>query len=366
MNILVLISVTTVVFHRFKYAILSVLCAAAVPALIATPAKPLRSPWDGRPITATDAAYPCAALAHIAPDLVTDGFYRLDDPTHSIIDPVRQAAYRKSSDSVKAVGLEIVKTADDYRTTGSRQAAQCAISRIVTLARDKSLSGKMSSNQAYYVQGWVVGAVAIAYLKVRGTRDATPEQTEMIARWLLSVGQQTKAYYDAGKKQSHGDHQNNHLYWAGVELAAIGVAANDRADFNWAVAAYDNGVDQIRPDGTLPLEMARGSKALHYHLYALAPLVLLAEFGEDNGLDLYARADGAIHRLVNVSSDGLEDPALFDKTTGVKQEVPRVISGDQIGWAPPYVRRFPNPELSRLIQAAPSLSVFYLGGLPPR
>ena len=52
-----------------------------------------------------------------APDLVTDGFYRLDDPTHSIIDPVRQEAYRKSSDGVKNVGLAIVKAADDYRTT---------------------------------------------------------------------------------------------------------------------------------------------------------------------------------------------------------------------------------------------------------
>ena len=58
--------------------------------------------------------------------------------------------------------------------------------------------------------------------------------------------------------------------------------------FDWAMAAYDNGVNQIRPDGTLPLEMARGRRAFHYHLYALAPLVLLAEFGEANQLDLYA------------------------------------------------------------------------------
>jgi len=111
--------------------------------------------------------------------------------------------------------------------------------------------------------------------------------------------------------------------------------------------------------------MARGSKALHYHLYALAPLVLLAEFGEANDLDLYAHAGGAIHRLASVSVSGLHDPALFEKATGIKQELPTVVSGDQIGWAPPYVRRFPNPELTRMIQAAPSLSVYYLGGLPP-
>jgi len=163
----------------------------------------------------------------------------------------------------------------------------------------------------------------------------------------------------------HGDSQNNHLYWAGVELAAIGVAADDRNDFDWAMATYDNGVDQIQPDGALPLEMARGGRALHYHLYALAPLVLLAEFGEANHLDLYAHANGAIHRLVNFSVAGLKDPAPFAKATGVQQEVPKTITGDQIGWAPPYVQRFPNPALEQMIRAAPSLSVYYLGGLPP-
>jgi poly(beta-D-mannuronate) lyase len=57
-------------------------------------------------------------IEHIASDLVTDGFYRLDDPTHSIIGPARQAAYNKSSNPVKAAGRAIVTAADGYRTTG--------------------------------------------------------------------------------------------------------------------------------------------------------------------------------------------------------------------------------------------------------
>jgi poly(beta-D-mannuronate) lyase len=351
--------------QHFKYVFPLTLLVVVAPVLAASPAKPLQSPWDGKPVTMTKAAYACPAIAHIAPDLVTDGFYRLDDPTHSIIDPVRQEAYRKSSDGVKNVGMAIVKAADDFRNTGSRQAAQCAMTQILSLAQEYSLAGKMSSNQAYYVQGWVVGAVAIAYLKIRDTGMATPEQTETIAKWMQSVGEQTIGYYDSRKKTGGGDGQNNHLYWAGVELAAIGVAADNRKDFDWAMATYDNGVNQIQPDGTLPLEMARGGRALHYHLYALAPLVLLAEFGEANNMDLYAHANGAIHRLVNKSIAGLQDPTPFEKATGVHQEVSKVVTGDQIGWAPPYVHRFPDPALEQLIKAAPSLSVYYLGGLPP-
>ena len=167
--------------HYRKCASLSILLVAGVPAVLAAAQNPLRSPWDGNPVAATDAAYSCSPLPQLAPDLVTDGFYRLDDPTHSIIDPVRQEAYNKSSGEVKSVGLAIVKAADAYRTSGSRQAAECATNRIVAMAKDKSLSGKMSSGQAYYVQGWVVGAVAIAYLKVRAAGYATPEQARSSA-----------------------------------------------------------------------------------------------------------------------------------------------------------------------------------------
>jgi poly(beta-D-mannuronate) lyase len=347
-------------------AVVVALCVAAAHTLLAAPAAPLRSPWDGNPVKLTDVPYSCSPLAHVAPDLVTDSFYRLDDPTHSIIDPAREEAYRKSSGTVKDVGTAIVKAADAYRTTGSRAAARCAVSQVLQMAEDKSLSGKMSSNQAYYVQGWIAGAVAVAYLKVRDAGDATPQQQQTIAKWLDAVGAQTRGYYDARRNKPTGDAQNNHLYWAGAELAAIAVAANSRSDFDWAMGTYNNGVGQIRPDGTLPLEMARGARALHYHLYALAPLVFLAEFGQVNGLDLYARNHGAIHRLVDRSVAGLQDPTPFQKATGIKQEVPAVPSGDQIGWAVPYARRFPNPTLDRMIKAAPTLSIFYLGGLPPR
>ena len=328
-------------------------------------AQVLRSPWDGKPVTLSDAAYTCPAIVHIAPDLVTDGFYRLDDPTHSIIDPVRQEAYRKSSEPVKNVGMQIVKAADAYRTTGSRSAAQCAMTQILSLAQDHALTGRMSSGQAYYVQGWVVGAIAIAYLKIRDLNIQTPQEAESIGAWMHSVGEQTKNYYDSHGRPGRGDAQNNHLYWAGVQLAATGVAANNRKDFDWAMATYDNGVNPIQPDGSRPIEMARGGRALHYHLYALAPLVLLAEFGEANHLDLYAHANGAIHRLVNFSIAGVKDPTPFAKATGVQQETSKTLNGDQIGWAPPYVQRFPSPALEQYIKSANSLSVYYLGGLPP-
>lgn len=293
-----------------------------------------------------------------------DGFYRLDDPTHSIIDPVREAAYTKAAGPVKEDGRRIVAAADDFRQTGSRSAALCVIRGATMLAAGDAMNGHMSSNQAYYVQGWIAGQIAIDYLKVRGYGFSTAAQDAAVSKWLMRIAEQTKRFY--GKTLKGEGNRNNHYYWAGIEVAAIGVLANNREDLDWGLSTYADGVGRIRPDGTLPLEMTRGARALHYHLYALAPLILLAEFGEANGIDLYALDGGAIHRLVSTSVQGMVDPSLFVRQTGLKQERDEHPSGDQIGWAPPYDRRFPNPSLASLIHNAQSLSVFYLGGLPPR
>ena len=131
------------------------------------------------------------------------------------------------------------------------------------------------------------------------------------------------------------------------------------------MTAFHTGLDNIQPDGSLKAEMDRGQMALHYHLYALAPLIMLAELGEANGIDLYAEENGALHRLVKFCVDGMEDPAILEKRTGVAQVVTLPYAGGDIGWAVTYVRRFPNAKLSALIAKAPWVRYTTWGGAPP-
>jgi poly(beta-D-mannuronate) lyase len=298
-------------------------------------------------------------------DFVTDGFYADGDPTHSIIDPVKAAAYAKTSGPVKRDGEAVVAAADAYRKTGSLPAARCVIVHIEANARNRSLTGKMSSNQAYYVQGWVLGAEAIAYLKVRNSGVVSQPQAALILPWMQQVARQARDYYDAKEAAGGASSQNNHYYWAGVELGAAGIAANDRGDFDWAIKAAREGIAQISPDGTLPQEMRRGKRALHYHLYAAAPLVMIAELGYPNGIDLYSEREAALQHLVKVSTAGLVDSSLFEKTTGIVQEVSMPPSGEAIGWAQPYNRRFPDAVVTKLLAQCQNPSYMYLGGRPP-
>jgi poly(beta-D-mannuronate) lyase len=347
-----------------KHIILLLISAAgiAVPSSLAQ--QPLRSPWDASKVNLTDARYQCPAPVHLSADLTTDGFY--SDSKSSVIDPVKWKAYVESSGPYKNLGDQAVAAADAYQTTGSRAAAECVLKLLDTAAADGAFTGKMSSRQAYYVQGWVIGALAIAYLKVRDSGLVNANQAASLARWMKAVARQTMDYYDAARAKPGGDAQNNHLYWAGVEVGAVAIAGNDRSMFNWAVDTYRNGVSQITPEGTLPLEMRRGQRALHYHLYAIAPLVYLAELGKDNSIDLFAEKDYAIRRLVNRSIAGLKGSGYFDQETGVKQDTPNgPPSAEAISWAKVYVKYFPDPAISALVSQASNLSYMYLGGLPP-
>ena len=324
----------------------------------------LRSPWDGHSVALTDAPYACPAPPHLSPDLTTDGFYA--DSKGSIVDPVKMKAYNESAGPYKELGNITVAAADAYRTTGSRAAAQCVRQLLNTAAKDRVFTGKMSSTQAYFVQGWTIGGLAIAYLKVRDSGVILPAEAATDVAWMKQVAQQTLDFYDGKTHFTGGWQNNNHRYWAGVEIAAVGVAANDRNLLDWAIAAYRTGIALIQPDGTSPEELRRGQRALHYHLYAAAPLVFIAEFAEDNGIDLYAEHDHTLSRLIKRSTDGLLDSSYFQQKTGIKQDLPDgPPSAEAIGWAVPYVKRFPDPTISALIAKATSLSYMYLGGLPP-
>ena len=223
----------------------------------------------------------------------------------------------------------------------------------------------MPQNNGVYLQNWMLSGAAMAYLKVRNSQLATAEQEGRILRWFSLVGTRVRDYFDLGRTRPGSDAWNNHMYWAGLAVAAEGIACNDQNAFLWGMAAYRMGVNAIQPDGSLVAEMNRAGMAEHYPLYALGALVMLAELAAANGIDVYSERDGAIHRLVKFSVAGREDPRLIEKRTGVRQNLPEGIGGLEIGWAVPYGKRFPDERLSALLAKAQWTGFWQWGGAPP-
>jgi hypothetical protein len=223
----------------------------------------------------------------------------------------------------------------------------------------------MPNNNGVYLQNWMLSGTAVAYLRVRGSQLGTPGQDARIQKWFHLVATRVREYFDVQFGRPGSDAWNNHMYWAGLAVAAQGIADNDMDALIWGVATYRMGIDAIQPDGSLTAEMGRGQRALHYQLYALGPLVMLAELGEANGIDMYAMNNGAIHRLAQFNIGAMKDPSTIAQRAGAAQDIAKTYSGLEIGWAVPYVRRFPNAQLSTWIAQAPWLRFWQWGGTPP-
>jgi poly(beta-D-mannuronate) lyase len=287
-------------------------------------------------------------------------------------DDKRYAAYTAVKEEYTSVTDAAERAADHFQASGEMGAAACVMKILLPQAQADAMTGSMSSNQANYVQNWTLGALAIAYLKVRQAGPeglgATPEQIAAVQAWMKTVGGQVEGYFAARREKGTNDGRNNHLYWAGFAAMGAGIAANDRGLYGWGVSTCKDGVDEIADDGTLPLEMARGQRALHYHLFALAPLVTMAELGTVNGEDLYAYKQARLHLLVSRALAGLVDNHYFSAKAGAVQDTPekgRVKSGDVV-WVMPYLRRWPDAGIGALLDRGGREPYDYLGGLPPQ
>jgi poly(beta-D-mannuronate) lyase len=330
---------------------------------LAASAQRLQSPWDRAAIVPTDAPYRCPDPPQFDNVSHSEPYYT--DAHASIVDPVRKAAYDKATQSLTQLGQSAGLAADAWLATGSRAAATCVYELLAAAANADAWAAEQPSFQDVYNQNWMLSGTAIPYLKVRNSGLAAPGQQAAIEAWFSRVAARVRTYFDHGKGHPGSDAHNNHFYWAGLAVAAQGIACNQRAAFLWGISTYYQGVHLIQPDGSLAAEMNRASRALHYQLYALGPLVILAELGEANGIDMYAMNQGALHRLVRFNIDALEDPGIIAKRTGVAQEVSAPWSGLEIGWAVPWLKRFPDPRLAPFVAKAPWVRFWQWGGAPP-
>jgi poly(beta-D-mannuronate) lyase len=333
------------------------------PACHAAGEAKLQSPWDNHTVTLTDAPYNCPAPPPLSKSVDTVGYYI--DEHHSIIDPAKKQAYEEATAGPTHLGQWVTEAADAYLTKGSRAAAECAYSLLATAAQEDAMTGLQPTGQSHYEQKWMLAGTAMAYLKLRNSGVGKPEQDQAIQKWFEKVAERVREYVDDQRRKPNSDAWNNHGYWSGLAVAAAGIANNNSSDFRWGISAGKTGIGEIGTAGQLPRELERAGMALHYHLYALAPLVMLAELGRVNGIDLYSENHNGIQRLAQLCEVGLQHPEVFQKSTGVAQNMPDKISGAVIGWAVPYVKRYPDPQLSAWIAQAGSTRFWQWGGLPP-
>jgi poly(beta-D-mannuronate) lyase len=269
----------------------------------------------GFAVTATTALADCPAPPPAQRDIIADSYYD-DPPVNSHIDPVKHAAYEAAVAPLETFLRAVAKSASD----GDRE---CTLQWLTAWAEGDALLGKIEKEQAHYQRKWLLAGLALSYAKVRDA--ASRDQKAAIDTWLLALADGVRKHSDAYKGT-----KNNHYYWEGLAVGATGAVTGNAADLDWSRKVFRAAEADIGDDGTLPLEMKRGSRALHYHLFSVTPLVMLESILDEHSAKL--------EKLVVFCAAAGKDLDWMSKRAGVAQIAP---SKDEYDWLPVYFRHNP-------------------------
>lgn len=313
---------------------------------------------------AGDATFACPEPPAPVRDVRVEPFYQKGDPTHSIVDPEAYEARRKAAAPFDQLAGGIARLGDRYLKASPRdpKLAACLFGWMETWAKAGAMLGE-ATHQGAYERKWTLTTLSLNYALLADAPEIAPERRRVVEAWLDDIAWATIPYY-AAKPFAE---QNNHLNWAALAALSTGVAVRDRGLVDWAIAALKGVVgSNIDADGSLPHELKRASKAMHYHRFSLEPLAMAAEITAANGIDLYAVGDGALHRLVTYTAAAMRDPDIVARRLGVTQSS---VGADAVkpamwAWAEPYVARFPEADVAVTLKQlrGKGLSTTWLGG----
>ena len=244
---------------------------------------------------------------------------------------------------------QLLQLSNRYLSTGNDAIAACVLDWLYELASADAFLGKVNSQGAYARQ-WSLGSFSSAYLQIKNYHQKDARKNKVVREWLSKIAVAVQSEY--GNISDSKRLLNNHFYWAAWSVVNTGVALNKKDFYDWGIngAKYAFAV-QVREDGTLPLEMKRGKKALQYHIFSLAPLIMISETATRNGENLYDAGSGISHVMVGTIFSALKDPTHFEDASGFEQEAVESISPGHYSWMEVYNSRYPNEKMTVWLKA---------------
>ncbi|UFN50403.1 alginate lyase family protein [Roseomonas sp. OT10] len=339
-------------------------CGAVVAVLLSAPgawsAEPLRGPFPPAP-PAAGPARDCPPPPEPVRAIEGVSFYA--DPAFSRPDPARLAADRAVQARLDRF-LDAVQGPADRHREGMAGAAACALATLDSWAKDGALLGAVNQQGGYH-RVWALAGAALAFLKVRDAPGLDPVALGRVGLWLRRVAEAARPRYDRPSAAAISDTRNNHAAWAGLAVAAAGIAGNDRVLFDWGMERLRAQLAQVTGQGALPQELARGALALHYHLFALQAVAVLERLAAANGVALPAAEAAALDRLTRFALAGAQEPETVAALAGVAQDDP------WLGGRPPLrsgagleirAQAAPDPSLEAALAPFRPYAVRWLGG----
>jgi poly(beta-D-mannuronate) lyase len=348
----------------FMAAVLSPIFLSPVLLSASAEAQALRSPFDvaaAREARGQPAGYfACPGVPKGVKDVEFGGYYADRGAGSSVVDKQAEAAYRAATADINKFQADLTVMADRYAASQpvDPKFAACALDWLAAWAAIEAMLGK-ANDQGGYVRKWALAPLSASYLKVRDEPSLDAAKKQAVEAWIKRYANIVYRDYDPEQRESR---RNNHVYWAAWSVGLAAVVTDDKKLFDWSMDKARLGLRQVTAEGILPLELGRKSRAYHYHVFAAAPLVMVAELGLRNGVDLYAERDGALKRLVDLVVANFEDESFFAQKTGVKQDRSGSNKASHFPWLEPYFARTQDPAAAKVIAKLRPLRETRVGG----
>jgi poly(beta-D-mannuronate) lyase len=269
--------------------------------------------------------------------------YAEGDATRSQLDEDADRAADAALAPVEDFLRELTRMAGELHKDDTDRAAvaDCAMGAMAEWAEAGALSD-LRTDTAQLTLGSRLAGFALVTLQAapHGTREG---EVQAVTRWLAGLTRGQMVWWEANAPRNA--RQGNLRAWSALAAATVAGLADDPVARAWAAWSVDYILCTANPDGSLPQEMRRGKRALHYQLHALAPLTVAVLQLEQQGMALKDACDSALQRAARFA---LNDLATGEATRVASGEVQTFFDGTDkleewhLAWLEAYVALFPD------------------------
>ncbi len=221
--------------------------------------------------------------------------------------------------------------------------------------------------QTWYAIESSLIAASLSYAVVRGHVPGRSEGGAEAGRLAVVDGWFNRAarHHIGSFAGGYSSCCNNHFYRRALYATVVGILTRDDELFQYGISAPYMALSEMNPDGSLPREVSRKARAIHYQNFALLYLVPIMELAERQGYPLYQlKIKGrTIHDGVSFVLDAIADQGLAARYTSEPQDLWFLQDDQYYAWMEIYLSRFDSPRIQAVV--APVRPIFNRSAIGP-
>ena len=223
-------------------------------------------------------------------------------------------------------------------------------------------------NDTLTVNLYVASPMLAAYSFAKQIISIPKEEDRIIKNWFKKIVKKNQHLlygktYDYGGASGTPKRAHNHALSSAIAHMQLGILIDNDKEFKKAFRNYESAIRHQRKDGSLPIEVRRGGRAMFYQGRAMNALAVIAIIAEHQGYNIWELdfKGKNYHNLVKFFIDFTENNELVFKyakenrspgpAKNYKVQDLKSNSGSNWGWLYAYASRFPDHEnIQRLKQ----------------